>query len=135
MTIAECKRQRVLVTSCVFYSEFNISHAQSALALITHGWAAAFASPPAAMSFAMIAAGAAGSEAASPTPAINIHLKHKATARAAALAVIRYLEQNNKIGSERGLSDVAMATSSQRRSKHDMERVMRWNVSKAMGIA
>ncbi|GKD84452.1 hypothetical protein Tco_1355606, partial [Tanacetum coccineum] len=38
-------------------------------------------------------------------------------------------------GSERGLSDVAMATSSQRRSKHDMERVMRWNVSKAMGIA
>ncbi|GJY20722.1 hypothetical protein Tco_0393288 [Tanacetum coccineum] len=135
MTIAECKRQRVLVTSCVFYYEFNISHAQSALALITPGWAAAFASPPAAMSFAMIAAGAAGSEAAPPTPAINIHLKHKATARAAALAVVRYLERNNKIGSGRGLSDVAMATSSQRRSKHDMERVMRWNISEAMGIA
>ncbi|GJU37414.1 hypothetical protein Tco_1185768 [Tanacetum coccineum] len=44
---------------------------ESALALITPGWAAAFASPPAAMSFAMIAAGAA----APPTPTINIHLK------------------------------------------------------------
>ncbi|GJR92577.1 hypothetical protein Tco_0322882 [Tanacetum coccineum] len=43
----------------------------SALALITLGWAAAFAYPPAAMSFAMIAAGAA----APPTPTINIRLK------------------------------------------------------------
>ncbi|PWA68195.1 BEACH domain-containing protein [Artemisia annua] len=232
MPIAEYKRQRVLVTSCVLYSE---SHAQvwqavsperfplrkqyleaivpplvavirrwrpllakiyeisppdglnpldvddpaldpeatpieSALALITPGWAAAFASPPAAMSLAMIAAGAAGSEAAPPTLTINVHLKRdsstllerksnklhtfssfqeslqaskkssaalkdKATARAAAMAAARDLERNNKIGSGRGLSAVAMATSSQRRSKHDMERVMRWNVSEAMGIA
>lgn len=138
--------------------------------MITPGWAAAFASPPAAMSLAMIAAGAAGGEAAPSTPIINIHLKRdsstllerksnklhtfssfqeslqaskkssaalkdKATARAAALAAARDLERNNKIGSGRGLSAVAMATSSQRRSKHDMERVMRWNVSEAMGIA
>ncbi|GKD45245.1 hypothetical protein Tco_1269890 [Tanacetum coccineum] len=152
MIIAEYKRQRVLVTSCVFYSKFNISHAQNAFALITPGWAAAFASPHAAMSFAMIAAGAAESEAAPPTPTINVHLKRdsstslkrksnklhtfssfqeslqaskkssaanlkdKATARAAALAVAHYLERINKISSGRGLSDVAMATSSQRRN-------------------
>lgn len=138
--------------------------------MITPGWAAAFASPPAAMSLAMIAAGAAGSETSPPTPTLNIHLKRdsstllerksnklhtfssfqeslpaskkssaalkdKATARAAALAAARDLERNNKIGSGRGLSAVAMATSSQRRSKHDMERVLRWNVSEAMGIA
>ncbi|GKB17926.1 hypothetical protein Tco_0851849 [Tanacetum coccineum] len=142
MIIAEYKRQRVLVTSCVFYSK-------NAFALITPGWAAAFASPPAAMSFAMIVAGAAESEAAPPTPTINIHLKRdsstllerksnklytfssfqeslqaskkssvanlkdKSIARAAALAIARYLERNNKIGSGGGLSDVAMATSSQ----------------------
>nr|GEZ24417.1 hypothetical protein [Tanacetum cinerariifolium] len=144
---------------------------ESALALITPGWVATFASPPAAMSFSMIAAGAAESEAAPPTPTININLKRdsstllerksnklhtfssfqeslhaskkslaanikdKAAARAAALAVARHLKRNNKISSGRGLSVVAMATSSQRRSKHDMERVMRWNVSEAMGIA
>ncbi|GJT34499.1 hypothetical protein Tco_0924918 [Tanacetum coccineum] len=143
----------------------------SALALITLGWAAAFASPPVAMSFAMIVAGAAKSEAAPPTPTINIHLKldsstllerksnklhtfssfqeslhaskkssaanlkDKAAARATTLAVACDLKRNNKISSQRGLSVLAMATSSQRRSKHDMERVMRWNVSEAMGIA
>ncbi|GJS38357.1 hypothetical protein Tco_0563400 [Tanacetum coccineum] len=96
----------------------------SALALITPGWAAAFASPPAAMSFAMIAAGAAE----------TANLKDKVAARAAALAVACDLKRNNKISSGRGLSIVAI-TSSQRRSKHDMERVMRWNVSEAMGIA
>ncbi|GJW23863.1 hypothetical protein Tco_0037674 [Tanacetum coccineum] len=96
----------------------------SALALITPGWAAAFASPPAAMSFAMIAAGAAE----------TANLKDKVAARAAALAVACDLKRNNKISSGRGLSIVAI-TSSQRRSKHDMERVIGWNVSEAMGIA
>ncbi|GJR79825.1 hypothetical protein Tco_0150610 [Tanacetum coccineum] len=62
------------------------------------------------------------------------NLKDKAVARAAALAVACDLKRNNKISSGRGLSIVAI-TSSQRRSKHDMEHVMRWNVSEAMGIA
>nr|GEZ92882.1 hypothetical protein [Tanacetum cinerariifolium] len=135
-----------------------------------HSW---MGYPPAAMSFAMIAADAAKSEAAPPTPTINIHLKRdsstllesksnklhtfssfqeslhaskkssaanlkekvasgasalavaqKVAARASALAVARDLKQNYIISSRRGLSVVAMATSSQRRSKHDMERVM-----------
>ncbi|KAI3693320.1 hypothetical protein L6452_33155 [Arctium lappa] len=62
-------------------------------------------------------------------------LKDKAAARAAALAAARDIERNAKIGSGRGLTAVAMATSGQRRSKSDMERVMRWNVSEAMGTA
>nr|GEW04457.1 hypothetical protein [Tanacetum cinerariifolium] len=122
----------------------------SAFALITPGWAAAFASPPIGMSFSMIVAGATKSEATPPTPIINILIKHdsstlleiksnklhiflslqeslqslkkssaanlkdKATTRAAASAFARYLDQNNKISSGRGLSDVAMATSLQR---------------------
>lgn len=61
--------------------------------------------------------------------------KDKAAAKAAALAAARDLERNAKIGSGRGLSAVAMATSAQRRSQSDMERVQRWNVSEAMGIA
>ncbi|KAK1418727.1 hypothetical protein QVD17_27873 [Tagetes erecta] len=227
MPVSESKRQRVLVASCVLYSE--VWHAvsqdrlplrkkyleavvpplvavirrwrpllakiyelsppdgqnplarddkaldesapiESALALITPAWAAAFASPPAAMALAMLAAGAAGGETAAPTPGVKMHLKrdsstllerkstklhtfssfqeplkaskkaaaglkNKATARAAALAAARDLERNAKIGSGRGLSAVAMATSAQRRSKSDMERVMRWNVSESMGTA
>lgn len=135
--------------------------------MISPGWAAAFASPPAAMALAMIAAGAAGGE--TPTPATTTQLrrdssllerkktrlhtfssfqkplevpskspgipKDKAAAKAAALAAARDLERNAKIGSGRGLSAVAMATSAQRRSQSDMERVQRWNVSEAMGIA
>ncbi|KAL3536918.1 hypothetical protein ACH5RR_000284 [Cinchona calisaya] len=140
---------------------------EAALAMISPSWAAAFASPPAAMGLAMIAAGAAGGEttitastthlkrdssllerkttrlhtfssfqkpleAPSKSPAIP---KDKAAAKAAALAAARDLERNAKIGSGRGLSAVAMATSAQRRSKSDMERVRRWNVSDAMGTA
>ncbi|GKE21416.1 hypothetical protein Tco_1432928, partial [Tanacetum coccineum] len=144
---------------------------ENAFALITPGWACSAFCTRLLQFHAMIAAGAAESEAAPPTPTINVHLKRdsstslkrksnklhtfssfqeslqaskkssaanlkdKATARAAALAVAHYLERINKISSGRGLSDVAMATSSQRRSKHDMERVLRWNVSEAMGIA
>ncbi|CAA3000073.1 BEACH domain-containing C2 [Olea europaea subsp. europaea] len=61
--------------------------------------------------------------------------KDKVTAKAAALAAARDLERNAKIGSGRGLSAVAMATSAQRRQKSDTERVKRWNVSEAMGTA
>ncbi|KAI8545261.1 hypothetical protein RHMOL_Rhmol07G0027700 [Rhododendron molle] len=225
MPISESKRQRVLVASCVLYSEVwhTVSRdgsplrkqyleailppfvavlrrwrpllagihelatadglnplvaedralaadalpIEAALAMISPGWAAAFASPPAAMALAMIAAGAAGGE--TPTPATTTQLrrdssllerkttrlhtfssfqkplevpskspgipKDKAAAKAAALAAARDLERNAKIGSGRGLSAVAMATSAQRRSQSDMERVQRWNVSEAMGIA
>ncbi|KAF8380392.1 hypothetical protein HHK36_027877 [Tetracentron sinense] len=61
--------------------------------------------------------------------------KDKASAKAAALAAARDLERNAKIGSGRGLSAVAMATSAQRRSASDIDRVKRWNVSEAMGTA
>lgn len=225
MPISESKRQRVLVASCVLYSE--VYHAvgrdrtplrkqyleailppfvavlrrwrpllagihelatadglnplvlddralaadalpvEAALAMIFPSWAAAFASPPAAMALAMIAAGAAGGD--TPTPATTTHLKRdssllerktarlhtfssfqeplevtnkspaivkdKAAAKAAALVAARDLERNAKIGSGRGLSAVAMATSAQRRSKSDTERVKRWSVSEAMGTA
>ncbi|KAM3397586.1 BEACH domain-containing protein C2 [Capsicum galapagoense] len=140
---------------------------EAALSMISPSWAAAFASPPAAMALAMLAAGAAGGEA--PAPATTSHLKRdssllerkaarlhtfssfqkpieapskspaipkdKAAAKAAALAAARDLERNAKIGSGRGLSAVAMATSAQRRSRSDMGRVKRWNVSEAMGTA
>ncbi|XP_059651515.1 BEACH domain-containing protein C2 [Cornus florida] len=141
---------------------------EAALAMISPGWAAAFASPPAAMALAMIAAGAAGGE--TTTPAKNAQFKRdhssllerktgrlqtfssfqkplevpskssavpkdKAAAKAAALAAARDIERNAKIGSGRGLTAVAMATSAQRRSESDTERVKRWNVSEAMGTA
>ncbi|KAK4371939.1 hypothetical protein RND71_007323 [Anisodus tanguticus] len=140
---------------------------EAALSMISPSWAAAFASPPAAMALAMLAAGASGGEA--PAPATTTHLKRdssllerkavrlhtfssfqkpieapskspaipkdKAAAKAAALAAARDLERNAKIGSGRGLSAVAMATSAQRRSRSDMECVKRWNVSEAMGTA
>ncbi|XP_019082502.1 PREDICTED: BEACH domain-containing protein C1-like [Camelina sativa] len=61
--------------------------------------------------------------------------RDKAAAKAAALAAARDLERNAKIGSGRGLSAVAMATSAQRRTISDMERLQRWNVSEAMGVA
>ena len=61
--------------------------------------------------------------------------RDKAAAKAAALAAARDLERNAKIGSGRGLSAVAMATSSQRRTISDMERLQRWNDSEAMGVA
>ncbi|KAL6124354.1 hypothetical protein ACLB2K_076867 [Fragaria x ananassa] len=225
MPISDSKRQRVLVASCVLYSE--LYHAvgrdgkplrklyleaivppfvavlrrwrpllagihelatadgknplmvedralaadalpiEAALAMISPAWAAAFASPPAAMALAMIAAGASGGE--TPVPPTTSQLrrdssllerkttklqtfssfqkpleqpdkapalpKDKAAAKAAALAAARDLERNNKIGSGRGLSAVAMATSAQRRSAGDMERVKRWNIAEAMGVA
>ncbi|XP_022897622.1 BEACH domain-containing protein C2-like [Olea europaea var. sylvestris] len=224
MAITESKRQRVLVASCILYSE--VWHAigmdrtplrkrylevilppfvailrkwrpllagihelatadginplvaddralaadalpiEAALAMTSPSWAASFASPPAAMALAMIAAGAAGAETAAPTSShmrrdssllerktTKLHTfssfqkplevpskspaaaKDKAAAKAAALAAARDLERNAKIGSGRGLSAVAMATSAQRRQESDTERVKRWNVSEAMGTA
>ncbi|XP_028776828.1 BEACH domain-containing protein C2 [Neltuma alba] len=140
---------------------------EAALAMISPPWAAAFASPPAAMALAMIAAGASGGEA--PAPATTAHLrrdtsllerkqvrlhtfssfqkplelagkapplpKDKAAARAAALAAARDFERFAKVGSGRGLSAVAMATSAQRRSAGDAERVKRWSITEAMGVA
>ncbi|KAG0534790.1 hypothetical protein BDA96_04G310100 [Sorghum bicolor] len=61
--------------------------------------------------------------------------KDKTAAKAAALAAARDLERTAKIGSKRGLSAVAMATSGQRRSAGDIERAQRWNISEAMGAA
>lgn len=61
--------------------------------------------------------------------------KDKAAAKAAALAAARDLERTAKIGSRRGLSAVAMATSGQRRSSGDIERAKRWNTSEAMSAA
>ncbi|XP_051143997.1 BEACH domain-containing protein C2-like isoform X2 [Andrographis paniculata] len=225
MPISEMKRQRVLVTSCVLYSE--VWHAigrdrvplrkqyleaiippfvavlrrwrpllagihelatadginplvvddhalaadalpvEAALAMISPSWAASFASPPAAMALAMIAAGASGGETSAPskssqlrrdssllerktgklhtfssfqkpleTPSKSPNIpKDKASAKAAALAAARDLERNAKIGAGRGLSAVAMATAAQRRTKSDGERVRRWNITEAMGIA
>ncbi|GMI75866.1 Beach-Domain Homolog C2 [Hibiscus trionum] len=140
---------------------------EAALAMISPAWAAAFASPPAAMGLAMIAAGASGAEIPAPPPTPHLkrdssvlqrktaklttfssfqkplevpsetpsHPKDKAAAKAAALAAARDLERNAKIGSGRGLSAVAMATSAQRRNASDMERVKRWNDFEAMGVA
>ncbi|KAM0849147.1 hypothetical protein ACQ4PT_053922 [Festuca glaucescens] len=61
--------------------------------------------------------------------------KDKASAKAAALAAARDLERTSKIGSRRGLSAVAMATSGQRRAAGDIERAQRWNTTEAMGAA
>lgn len=135
--------------------------------MIAPAWAAAFASPPAAMALAMIAAGASGGETTAPATTSQLRRdssllerkttrlhtfssfqkplevpnrapslpKDKAAAKAAALAAARDLERNAKIGSGRGLSAVAMATSAQRRHTGDRERVKRWNNSEAMAVA
>lgn len=140
---------------------------QAALAMIAPAWAAAFASPPAAMALAMIAAGASGGETTAPVTTSQLRRdssllerkttrlhtfssfqkplempnrapslpKDKAAAKAAALAAARDLERNAKIGSGRGLSAVAMATSAQRRNASDRDRVKRWNNSEAMAVA
>ncbi|TKY65579.1 Neurobeachin protein 2 [Spatholobus suberectus] len=140
---------------------------EAALAMISPAWAAAFASPPAAMALAMVAAGTSGGESHAPATTsqlkrdtslmerkqTKLHTfssfqkplevpnktsplpKDKAAAKAAALAAARDLERFAKIGSGRGLSAVAMATSAQRRNASDMEWVKRWNISEAMGVA
>ncbi|KAG9138702.1 hypothetical protein Leryth_023201 [Lithospermum erythrorhizon] len=226
MPTSESKRQRVLVASCILYSEVyhavgkdkkplrkqylevilppfvamlrrwrpllagipelanadglnplvsddraldsNIFPIEAALAMISPEWAAAFASPPAAMALAMIAAGTAGGETRVPSSTVQLRRdssllerktiklhtfssfqkpleatnnispaspRDKAMAKASALAAARDLERNAKVGSGRGLSAVAMATSAQRRSKTDTVRVKRWNLFEAMRTA
>ena len=125
--------------------------------MVSPGWAAAFASPPVAMALAMMAAGASGTETRTPPrntlnrrdtslPVRKAAAKlqtfssfqkpiETAAAKAAALAAARDLERTAKIGSRRGLSAVAMATSGQRRSSGDIERAKRWNTSEAMSAA
>ncbi|XP_047154889.1 BEACH domain-containing protein C2-like, partial [Vigna umbellata] len=140
---------------------------EASLDLISPAWAAAFASPPAALALSMIAAGTSDSENHAPstnpqlrretsllerkqarlqtfssfqkpstipnkTPPIP---KNKAAAKDAALAAARDVQRFSRIGSGRGLSAVAMATSTQRRTAGDMERVQRWNITEAMGVA
>ncbi|KAL2337426.1 hypothetical protein Fmac_011872 [Flemingia macrophylla] len=61
--------------------------------------------------------------------------KNKAAEKAAALAAARDRQRFSRIGSGRGLSAVAMATSAQRRSASDMQRVKRWNITEAMAVA
>jgi hypothetical protein len=134
---------------------------QAALAMITPAWAAAFASPPAAMALAMAAAGVSGGESSHPrskrdsqssenrsTRLISLKSlqksldppgrpqattpKDKATAKAVALAAARDQERAARVGSGRGLGAVAMATAWQRRTLTDRERTRRWNISEAM---
>lgn len=126
--------------------------------MISPAWAAAFASPPAAMALAMAAAGVGGGEAshrrrniespdrrsvrlmslptfqkAPDTPEMALTPVDKAASKAAALAAARDQERAARVGSGRGLGAVAMATSGQRRSLSDKERVKRWNIAEAMG--
>lgn len=125
--------------------------------MISPAWAAAFASPPAAMALAMAAAGVGGGEAShrirnsetfdrrssrllsfatfqkpSEAPTTPTPLD-KAATKAAALAAARDQERAARVGSVRGLGAVAMATSGQRRNLTDKERAKRWNISEAMG--
>nr|XP_027192624.1 BEACH domain-containing protein C2-like isoform X2 [Cicer arietinum] len=140
---------------------------EAALAMISPAWAAAFASPPAAMALAMIAAGTSGGESHAPSTSAQLRRdtslmerkqarlstfssfqkplevpnktpplpKNKAATKAAAFAAARDRQRFSRIGSGRGLSAVAMATSAQRRSDSDMERVKRWNITEAMEVA
>ncbi|KAK2407273.1 WD-40 repeat family protein / beige protein [Trifolium repens] len=225
MPLSDSKRQRVLVASCVMYSEVyhavsidrkplrkkyleailppfaavlrkwrpllagihelatadglnplnvednilavEIEPVEAALAMISPAWAAAFASPPAAMALAMIAAGTSGFESLAPSTSVQLRRdtslmerkqarlhsfssfqkpsevpsktpplpKNKAATKAAAFAAARDRQRFSRIGSGRGLSAVAMATSAQRRSDRDMERVKRWNITEAMEVA
>ncbi|KAE8672128.1 Beige-related and WD-40 repeat-containing protein isoform 2 [Hibiscus syriacus] len=185
MPISDSKRQRVLVASCVLYSE--VWHAvgrdrkplrkryleviippfiailrrwrpllagihelatadglnpltvgnpiltadappvETALEMISPDWAAAFASPPAAMALAMIAAGASGAE--TPDPPTSMPLKRESSF----LEPARDLERNAKVG----LGEVSVLLHwllLHRRNASDMERVKR-NDFEAMGVA
>ncbi|XP_058744102.1 BEACH domain-containing protein C2-like isoform X2 [Vicia villosa] len=140
---------------------------EAALAMISPAWAAAFASPPAAMALAMIAAGTSSGESNAPSTSVQLRRdtslmerkqarlhtfssfqkplevpsktpplpKNKAATKAAAFAAARDRQRFSRIGSGRGLSAVAMATSAQRRNESDMERVKRWTITEAMEVA
>lgn len=131
---------------------------QAALAMISPAWAAAFASPPAAMALAMAAAGVGGGEGShrrrnsessnlrsprllsfptfnkAPEPVETPQTPaDKAAGKAAALVAARDQERAARVGSGRGLGAVAMATAGQRRSLTDKERAKRWNIWETMG--
>jgi hypothetical protein len=129
------------------------------MAMISPAWATAFASPPAAMALAMVAAGVSGGDASysrrhSNTGHGSLRLPQSPSferlsengetlqaeedneaSRETALAAARNQERATRIGSSRGLGAVAMTTSGQRRSLTDRERAKRWNKLKAMGNA
>ncbi|CAK9224782.1 unnamed protein product [Sphagnum troendelagicum] len=134
---------------------------EAALGMISPAWAAAFASPPAAMALAMAAAGVGGGETFhrrhdhklsdwrnsrllslstfSKAPDLTVNtlspsVKDKAAIKASALAAARDQERAARVGSVRGLGAVAMATSVQRRTLTDKERARRWNISDAMAM-
>ncbi|KAK6144048.1 hypothetical protein DH2020_020868 [Rehmannia glutinosa] len=204
MPISETKRQRVLVASCVLYSEVwhgigkdrsplrkqyleailppfvavlrrwrpllagihelatadginplvvddralaaDALPVEAALAMISPSWAASFASPPAAMALAMIAAGAAGGETTAPPSTSQLRrdsslLERKAARLHTFSSFQKPLEAPNKSpaipkdkAAAKQLHWLLQETLS-RRSKTDTERVKRWNVSEAMGTA
>ncbi len=128
---------------------------QAALAMISPAWAAAFASPPAAMALAMAAAGVGGGESFhrrnnykssdwrssgllslstfqkapdTPVNTLSPTVKDKAATKASALAAAR-------VGLARGLGAAAMASSVQRRALTDKERERRWTISNIMATA
>lgn len=126
---------------------------QAALAMISPAWAAAFASPPAAMALAMAAAGVGGGEGShrrrnsessdrrSPRllsfPTFNKAAEHvempQTPADKAAGKALRDQERAARVGAGRGLGAVAMATAGQRRSLTDKERAKRWSIWETMG--
>lgn len=126
---------------------------QAALAMISPAWAAAFASPPAAMALAMAAAGVGGgegphkrrnSESSVPRsprflsfPTFNKPAEHaempQTPAEKAVGKALRDQERAARVGAGRGLGAVAMATAGQRRSLTDKERVKRWSNWETMG--
>lgn len=130
---------------------------QAGLAMISPGWAAAFASPPAAMALAMAAAGVGGGEGShrrrnsesdrSSPKLLSFPTFSKApdrvevpqtpvdiaASKAAALAAARDQDRAARVGSGRGLGAVAMATAGQRRSLTDKERAERRNIWETMG--
>ncbi|XP_024399024.1 BEACH domain-containing protein C2 isoform X1 [Physcomitrium patens] len=130
---------------------------EAGLAMISPGWAAAFASPPAAMALAMAAAGVGGGEGShrrrnsesdrSSPKLLSFPTFSKApdrvevpqtpvdiaASKAAALAAARDQDRAARVGSGRGLGAVAMATAGQRRSLTDKERAERRNIWETMG--
>jgi len=126
---------------------------QATLAMISPAWAAAFASPPAAMALAMAAAGVGGGEGShrrrnsesaerrSPRllsfPTFNKAAEHvetsQTTADKAVGKALRDQERAARVGAGRGLGAVAMATAGQRRSLTDKERAKRWSIWDSMG--
>ncbi len=135
---------------------------QAALAMISPAWAAAFASPPAAMALAMAAAGVGGGESFhrrnnykssdwrssgllslstfqkapdTPVNTVSPTVKDKAAMKASALAAAREQERAARVGLARGLGAAAMASSVQWRALTDKERERRWNISNIMDTA